>query len=228
MTRSKHTRPRAIRAADRVRNPREPRGTDDASRERVIRRALKELGVVVSASARTEKSDLEYSLPRILEMRPRAGHHHPASKTDVARALRFFGEECVYGLHAVELRQGAPGEELSLGRLIVPGRIILYDQLPTPWRLRVVAAQDLDRLRTAGSLIEQLDGNAILAHWPGDSLRWFMLFDVLMHEVGHHLLQHHKGKRLARVARTSDHEAFAAAFARRCREALEESEGGAL
>ena len=155
------------------------------------------------------------------------GEAATASKSDVARVLRFFGEECVYGLHAVELRQGAPGEELSLGRLIVPGRIILYDQLPTPWRLRGVAAQDLDRLRVAGSLIEPLDGNAILAHWPGDSLKRFMLFDVLMHEVGHHLLQHHKGKRLARVARTSDHEAFAAAFARRCRQAFEESEGGA-
>jgi Zn-dependent peptidase ImmA (M78 family) len=45
-----------------------------------------------------------------------------------------------------------------------------------------------------------------------------MLFDVLMHEVGHHLIQHHKGKRQARVARTRDHEAFADAFARRWRE----------
>jgi len=145
----------------------------------------------------------------------------------VARVLRFFGEECVYGLQAVELRQGVPGEGLCLGRLIVPGRVVLFDQLPSPWRLRGAADKDLDRLRAAGSQIEALDGNAILVRWPGNSLKRFMLFDVLMHEVGHHLLQHHKGKRLARVARTSDHEASATAFARRCRAAFDVTEGGA-
>ena len=226
MSRSKQTRPRAIRAADRVRDPREPRGADDVSRTRAVLRALKELGVEVSESPRADKNDRAWSLPRIVESRPRSGYHHPASKSDVARVLRFFGEECVYGLQAVELRQGVPGEGLCLGRLIVPGRVILFDQLPAPWRLRGVADQGLDRLRAAGSRIEQLDGTGILAHWPDNSLKHFMLFDVLMHEVGHHLLQHHKGKRLARVARTSDHEASATAFARRCRAAFDESGGG--
>ncbi len=227
MSRSKQTRPRAIRAADRVREPREPKGADDASRARVVLRALKELGVEVSESPGTDKDNRAWSLPRIVESRPRSGYHHPASKSDVARVLRFFGEESVYGLQAVELRQGTPGEGLCLGRLIVPGRVVLFDQLPSPWRLRGAADQDLDRLRAAGSQIEALDGNAILVRWPGNSLKRFMLFDVLMHEVGHHLLQHHKGKRLARVARTSDHEASATAFARRCRAAFDVTEGGA-
>jgi hypothetical protein len=40
-----------------------------------------------------------------------------------------------------------------------------------------------------------------------------MLFDVLLHEIGHHVLQHGKGKRLVRIARTRDHEAFATRFA---------------
>lgn len=178
--------------------------------------------MVGSESATGEQGDPEWSLPRIVESRPRRGHHHPASKSDVACVLRFFGEECVYGLRTVELRQTTtPGEGLSLGRLVVPGRIILFEQLLPPWRLSGATDGDLDRLRAAGSVIEPLDGNAVLAHWSGDSLLRFMLFDVLMHEVGHHLLQHHKGKRLARVARTGDHEAFADAFARRCREAFE-------
>ena len=43
------------------------------------------------------------------------------------------------------------------------------------------------------------------------------LFDVLMHEIGHHLIQHYKGKRTVRRARTADHEAFADRFAQRCR-----------
>ena len=40
-----------------------------------------------------------------------------------------------------------------------------------------------------------------------------MLRDVLLHEIGHHVLQHGKGKRGVRIARTRDHEAFATRFA---------------
>jgi hypothetical protein len=46
-------------------------------------------------------------------------------------------------------------------------------------------------------------------------LRKFVLCDVLLHELGHHRLQHEKGKRLARIARTRDHEAYATRIARR-------------
>ena len=67
-------------------------------------------------------------------------------------------------------------------------------------------------------MLEIPEGGAhALVSWPGKTLRDFMLFDVLMHEIGHHLIQQYKGKRRARVARTRDHEAFAAHFARRCR-----------
>jgi hypothetical protein len=38
-----------------------------------------------------------------------------------------------------------------------------------------------------------------------------------MHEIGHHLIQHHTGKRLARVMRTADHERRADQFAEACR-----------
>jgi hypothetical protein len=44
-----------------------------------------------------------------------------------------------------------------------------------------------------------------------------MLFDGLMHEIGHHLIQQHTGKRTARVMRTGDHERRADAFADACR-----------
>jgi hypothetical protein len=49
--------------------------------------------------------------------------------------------------------------------------------------------------------------------WPGDTLRDFLLFDGLMHEIGHHMT----GKRTARVMRTADHERRADAFATACR-----------
>jgi hypothetical protein len=67
-------------------------------------------------------------------------------------------------------------------------------------------------------LLEEWDnGTLTVVTWPGATLRDFMLFDVLMHEIGHHLIQQYKGKRPARVVRTRDHEAFADRFAERCR-----------
>lgn len=63
----------------------------------------------------------------------------------------------------------------------------------------------------------------MIVSWPATTLRDYMLFDVLMHEIGHHLLQQYTGKRMARVARTKDHEAFADLFAQQCRSLWEEA-----
>ena len=45
-----------------------------------------------------------------------------------------------------------------------------------------------------------------------------MLFDGLMHEIGHHMIQHDTGKRATRAMRTVDHERRADAFAAACRQ----------
>ena len=77
---------------------------------------------------------------------------------------------------------------------------------------------DAHQIQRAGAVIEaQPDIEVTVVDWPGDSLRDFILLDVLLHEVGHHILQHNKGKRTKRVARTRDHEAFARLFVERCR-----------
>jgi hypothetical protein len=96
---------------------------------------------------------------------------------------------------------------------------VLYDQPPSPWLLPgTLSAVELDRLRRAGAVVELVsETSQTIVSWQGETLRDFMLFDVLMHEIVHHLLQHDKGKRRERVARTRDHEAFADRFARRCR-----------
>lgn len=176
-----------------------------------------------------DSPDSVWSLPPITTTRPRPGYHHPACQADVARILRFFGEEYVYGLRAVELRQAEPrAVGLQLGRLMIPGQIVLYEQRPSPWYLPGRVDQDeTRRLESAGAQLEVLEA-ALIVTWPGRTLKEFMLIDVLMHEVGHHLLQHHKGKRLARVARTRDHESFAEALVRGCREIYESSGGGLL
>ncbi|MET8283138.1 hypothetical protein [Micromonospora sp. NPDC005174] len=43
-------------------------------------------------------------------------------------------------------------------------------------------------------------------------LRDFMRFDVLLHELGHHLLQH-RARKVGNIQRRSDHERFSDAFA---------------
>jgi len=50
---------------------------------------------------------------------------------------------------------------------------------------------------------------------PGAAaLRDFMRFDVLLHELGHHVLQH-RARKVGNVQRRSDHERFAETFATR-------------
>ncbi|SNR90664.1 hypothetical protein SAMN06264365_10770 [Actinoplanes regularis] len=52
------------------------------------------------------------------------------------------------------------------------------------------------------------------------ALRDFMRFDVLLHELGHHVLQH-RVRKVGSVQRTSDHERFAEAFADRWKPAVQ-------
>jgi hypothetical protein len=59
--------------------------------------------------------------------------------------------------------------------------------------------------------------DTVRVKWSPVALKEFVLFEGLMHEIGHHLIQQHAGKRTARVMRTADHEKRAAAFAAACR-----------
>ena len=224
MARSKHTRPDRIRAAARVRAPYASRGGDDTSTEYAARRALKEWGVAAVPAAAGTRAVVGSAapLPRLRRQRPRPGREHPIGTAEIAAVLRFFGERCTYGLRSVELVRGGaglPGGALLLGRLIIPGRVVLYDQPPAPWTLPGrLAAAERARLRCAGAIVETAGaGVQTIIAWPRGTLHDFVLFDVLLHEIGHHLLQQYTGKRRARIARTRDHEAFADHFARHCR-----------
>ena len=147
--------------------------------------------------------------------RPSAGRHHPASATDVREALMIVGSAIYYGVESVELVP-APraGKRLTLATLVAPGRIVLYDQAPSPWRLGfVLAPRERAQLRAAGADLRE-EG---VVSWPGDTLRRFMLAYVLTHELGHHVLQHERRLRGERGARTREHEVRADAIAARLR-----------
>ena len=223
MSRSKHTDPRPIRAARRVRAPIESRAVGDLSLRRQIGRALKELnGIFASSTTGARPGKL---LPRIVWHEPRPGFCHPIGKQEILRVLESIDSLVVYGLRSIELvRAPASGGAPSLvfGRYEVPGRILLFERPLPPWRLPgTLAHETIRRFERAGAIVSPMPKlGATLVDWPADSLRRFMLEEVLLHELGHHVLQHHKAKRLVRIARTKDHEAFAALFAARLRRAM--------
>src|ERR1041385_1055380 len=219
MSRSKHTDPKTIRAVRRLRAPREGRGADDLRRRRELGLALPP-GSAIAGKARRGPSRL-----RIIVRPPRHGFHHPANKQDVLGTLEAVGPIALYGLRSVELNR-APANRPALGpvfaRYCVPGRIILFEQPVPPWRLPGLLKSDIaHRFERAGAILTLLPQvGATLVDWPGGTLRRFILEHVLLHELGHHVLQHHKGKQPVRIARTRDHEAFAARFAERQRARL--------
>src|SRR5215467_2236942 len=218
VSRSRHTDPRAIRAARRIAEPRGPRGEDDPSlRRRQAQRIKEGAGAPDPVIGRTPSGPAR---PRVIEHGARPGFHHPVSRNDVLAILEPIAPEAIYGLRSIALGRGPQRRGLSsFGRLCVPGQILLYDLPVPPWHLSgMIAAHDAALLAKAGAVVTvHGDVGVTVVDWPGDTLRQFVLFEVLLHEIGHHILQHHKGKPRARVARTRDHEAFADRFAAKCR-----------
>ena len=222
MARSVQTRPRRILARDRLRAAYAPRGVAGLSRKFRQLRLVKEQGMSVSAVSSQDAARVDFSvrLPRITIARPPHGRYHPAERSDIVDLLRFFGPEVYYGLRSIELVPPPVGSnQLRLGSLLVPGRIKLFALLPSPWMLRgTLTETEMQRLSRAGANLQILgDGLQTIVQWPSETLRDFVLFDVLMHEIGHHVVQQYTGKRSERVRRTRDHEAFADHFARRAR-----------
>lgn len=158
------------------------------------------------------------SFPAVRARKPRAGRHHPASVADIRAALMVFGEPVYYGVELIELMPARPCDGgLLLGSLVGPGRIELYDQAPSPWRLgEVLSEHERDRVGDAGATVD-VDG---VVDWPADTLARFMIGHVLAHELGHHMLQHERRLRGERGARTRDHEARAEVIASQLRDQL--------
>ncbi|AVT40884.1 hypothetical protein [Plantactinospora sp. BB1] len=224
MSRSLHTDPYPSRAARRLDAPRGRR----AAEPRVLRRRARLAEQQRLAPEQVDRPEpiarptTPYPPPRlpIRESPARPGFLHPATVGDVTRLLDFFGPELRYGLRAVELRHavGADRSGPLLAALLVPGVVILYEQPRPPWTVPgQLLPRSRSRLERAGARVDSA-ATSTRIDWPGTTLRDFLLFDGLLHEIGHHLVQHGSGRRTARVRRTADHERYADGFAARCRE----------
>lgn len=220
MSRSKHTDPRWLRASRRVRAPLDRRDTGDPSLRRRLGQKRRPLNGNRTPALRVKRANSAPLVPRIIWRKPRSGFHHPVSKQDVLKFLESVGSLAVYGLRSIEFTRVRASDcpaSVVFGRYETPGRILLFEQALPPWRLHGrLSKKDVNRFEKAGARVNQMpQSGRTLVDWPSGTLRRFMLEEVLSHEMGHHVLQHHKAKRLDRIARTKDHEAFAALFATR-------------
>jgi hypothetical protein len=125
--------------------------------------------------------------------------------------------EAVHGLHSIELRTASPRHlegKFCLARYEPTGNIVLFDLPVPPWSMRGhLSSADEQRISTCGGIVDHLEaGLRTVVHWPGDSLRDFVVLHGLIHEMAHHVIQQYTGKRVARVRRTQDHERFAERF----------------
>jgi hypothetical protein len=231
MSRSLHTDPRTIRAVRRILDPRAPRSAGDRHHGSAQgKEAGSESERCVAAPLRPQALPLRI---RVTEAPARPGFLHPARRLEVLRFLRGIEPQLLYGMREVALIQARepPGAARHIfGRYLPLGRVELYEQPMSPWVvLGKVPPAQVRRLRRAGATV-RVDAalGTTRIEWPGAALRRFFLHDVLLHELGHHLLQHEKGRGTGRVARTRDHEACADAAVRRHTDALLPERGGSL
>ncbi|GIJ59456.1 hypothetical protein Vau01_069720 [Virgisporangium aurantiacum] len=220
-----HTDPYPLRAARRVAAPRRRR-TDEP---RVSRRRARfasagfapagfaPAGFVPAGFAPAGFAPADGHRVEIRVGRPRPGFRHPATAADLARVLEFFGPPARYGLRRISLRQRAAGAGpgIRVAGYVPPGVVVLFEQPDPPWLLagRLPAAAG-ERLERAGARV-RATASHVLVEWTDRALRDFVLFDGLMHEIGHHVLDHGD-----RRMRTADHERRADAYAAACRAAL--------
>lgn len=223
VTRSKHTDPRAVRATRRLGSPRAHRSEGDTGQRRRVGRALKEAGNPHSF----EKDRQHHAAvwPRIIVSRPSPGFFHPAPRMQVQEILEAIGPTAVYGLKSVELSRRSDADRARpwlLARYVAPDRVMLFEQQLPPWRfVGRLASSDRELFESSGAEVSWSgDAQATVVDWPGDTLSNFMLFEGLLHEIGHHIMQHEARAGTRRIARTKDHEAFASAFATRYKREL--------
>lgn len=231
MSRSLHTDPLPVRAARRTARPLDARGAHDPARRRRAGLQHKRLGRP-GAAAKAPPPATPPQQPRVRACPVPPPWHHPAGPGAILKLLARLPVAAAYGLASIELRPAPahlPRSGHSFGRYVAPGRIVLYAQPRPPWHFAggLGAAQAQAFARCGARITCDPGSLATTVHWPGRSLQRFMLMEVLLHELGHHRLQRHHGKRRERIARTRDHEAFAHRWARRHRDCALSAQGAA-
>lgn len=205
MSRSLHTQQIDARAARRIADPYRTRAEDAGllcGRGAVMRFCPPpSKGVRVSASK---------AVPGALQ---------PLTAADVRLSLTALGPAPVYRLRAVRIRSETclRADGMTFGEYSAPGDIHLFSVPQSPWRLPfLLLAEDIALFTRYGARIREdhAAGRTVVA-WERSGLRAFYLFEVLTHELGHHMLQSARGGKRATVCRCADNERRAEIYVRR-------------
>jgi hypothetical protein len=124
-----------------------------------------------------------------------------------------------YGLRIIRL-MGQPVTSSAgfvLGEYFLPGEIRLYAVPELPWDLpfRIPANEEATLAQFGAIIARDEDLGRTIVDWPGNALRDYTWRYVLAHEIGHHRLQHNRGRMRSSVSRRRDHQARADLHARR-------------
>jgi hypothetical protein len=165
---------------------------------------------------------------RIKTQKPLPGMRHPLAARDIHALLEILGPASIYRLKSIRLRQESAvrAEGIVFAEYVAPGEIHLYAVPELPWRLPfLLYAEDREAFARYGARLKtDLEREQTTVTWSVDGLKRFALQEVLAHELGHHLLQHHKGKRTVMLCRRSDHEKRADLQSRRVLQILRRGE----
>ena len=212
ISRSLHTQQLAERAARRLLRPHSPRRVEAGF-------LCGRKAVLQPAPGGAERYTSSPRQPRIVTQKPLPGFVLPLRPCDVRLFLTRLGPAAAYGLREVRLRReclfGLRG--VTFAEYILPGRIDIYTVPASPWRLAFVPPPaDLQTFRRYAARVDvNQAARQTTVWWEPDGLTDFFLYEVLAHEIGHHVLQHHRGKRPVQVCRRAGHEACADLYARR-------------
>lgn len=194
MSRSLHTQKLENRARRRLRFPRASR-REDAAR--------------LQGRPTTTHEPIAAKLP-ICVSKPCPGTFHPLRPRDIRGLLEQAGGASAYGLNRIRMRYECAflSDAVLFGEYLLAGEIHLYAVPPSPWRIPFVPAEeDIAAFRRHGARVLVSEARQMTTvEWSEEGLRGFYLYEVLAHELGHHLLHYHRGKRLAVTCRRSDHE----------------------
>lgn len=158
---------------------------------------------------------------RILTQKPLPHLVCPLHPQEIRAFLHCLGPSAVYGLRVIRLRQECllNSSGIVFAEYVVPDEIHLYAVPASPWQFRFVPSRsDCEAFTRHGASvhIDKSRGQTTV-YWTPNGLKSYLLYEVLAHEIGHHVLQHNTGKRQAQIRRRYDHEACADLYSRRIR-----------
>lgn len=149
---------------------------------------------------------------------------HPASPEDIAELLAALPPEDLAGLVGITLRRvpwrGYDADD-SFGYYDPHDREISLRAFPADLRLYTDQRGPTERERREFDPFcqnWQRGRHGWYLQWDEDSLRRFYLYDVLLHEIGHHVAD--RGKPVGKTRRSAN-EAFAHDYARHWRRTLD-------